>query len=238
MEKTSSHDGPSLRAAPFDAIGDRVVTRLLTARQRHELDSLSTRVVYAPRATVYREHTQSSALYICGDGALKSFRELPSGKRRVTAFVFEGDLFGLAEGGRYLDTVQALTRTVCYRIPREPLLAMLRRDSELEFHFLAKLVHEIRAMQLRSIIMGRRSASGRVAMFLTMLERHLPHHSPRDVLPLPMSRSDIAGFLGLSLEAVSRAGRSLIDAGIVQFGSGREVRVLDRKRLERLAEDV
>jgi CRP/FNR family transcriptional regulator len=71
-----------------------------------------------------------------------------------------------------------------------------------------------------------------------MLEKHLPEQSPRHLLPLPMSRSDIAGYLGLSPEAVSRAAKDLVDSGIISFGKGREVCILDRKRLERLAADV
>jgi CRP/FNR family transcriptional regulator len=227
MNRLLAHDGPSLRAAPFEELGNKVAMRLLTPRQRHELESLSTRVTYQPGASVYREHAQNAAIFICEDGALKAFRDLPSGKRRVMSFLFAGDLFGLSEAGRYLNTVQALTKSVCYCIPREQLVAVLRRDSELEFHFLCKVVHELRALQLRSILMGHRSASGRVAMFLTMLEKHLP-----------MSRSDIAGYLGLSPEAVSRAAKDLVDSGIISFGKGREVCILDRKRLERLAADV
>jgi CRP-like cAMP-binding protein len=231
-------DGPSLRAIPLDALGQAIVSRLLTPRQRHELESLSTRISYPAGGIVYREHTQTSAVFICADGALKSYRDLPSGKRRVMSFLFADDIFGLAENGRYVNTVQALTKSVCYRIPRDQLLVILRRDAELEFHFLCKVVHEIRAMQFRSLIMGRRSATGRLAMFLVMLEKNMPDAGTRQVLPLPMSRSDIAGFLALSLEAVSRAGRDLIDAGVVSFSKSREVRILDRKRLERLASDI
>jgi len=238
MTQQSSHDGPSLRAIPFDALGSTVTRRLLTPRQRHELESLSTKVTYPPGGVVYREHAQTTSVFICAEGALKSYRDLPSGRRRVMSFLFRDDVFGLAEAGRYVNSVQALTKSVCYCIPREPLLAVLRRDGELEFHFLCKVIHEIRALQFRSLIMGRRSATGRLAMFLVMLERNIPDHAPHHLLPLPMSRSDIAGFLGLSLEAVSRAGRDLIDAGVVAFSKGREVRILDRKRLERLAADI
>jgi CRP-like cAMP-binding protein len=53
-----------------------------------------------------------------------------------------------------------------------------------------------------------------------------------------MSRSDIAGYLGLSPEAVSRAAKDLVAGGIIDFRGGHEVRILDRKRLERLAADV
>lgn len=237
MTKASSGEGPTLRAALSDAI-DGLPVRLLTPRQRQVLLSLSTRLTAAPRATICHEQALATAVFICSEGAAKSFRELPSGKRRVTAFLFPDDLFGLAERGRYLNSVQALTRTVYYRIPLEPLKAVLRSDAELQFHFLAKVVHELRAQQLRSIIMGRRSARGRVAMFLTMLEKNLAGHAKWSAIPLPMSRTDIAGYLGLSLEAVSRSGKQLVDEGIIAFGSGRTVRVLDRKRLERLAADV
>jgi CRP/FNR family transcriptional regulator len=238
MNRLLVHEGPTLRAAPFEELGNKVAMRLLTPRQRHELESLATRITYKPGAAVYREHSQSTAIFICEDGALKAFRDLPSGKRRVMSFLFAGDLFGLSEHGRYLNTVQALTKSVCFCIPREQLVAVLRRDSELEFHFLCKVIHELRALQLRSIIMGHRSASGRVAMFLTMLEKHLPDDSPRHVLPLPMSRADIAGYLGLSPEAVSRAAKELVAAGVIAFSGGKEVRILDRKRVERLAADV
>jgi CRP-like cAMP-binding protein len=202
------------------------------------LASLSTKVSFKPRAIVYHEHAQTSAVYICSEGSLKAFRELPSGRRRITAFLFAEDLFGLAERGRYVNTVQALTPTVCYRIPIEPLQVVLRSDAELGFHFLCKMVHELRALQLQSIVMGHRSARGRIAMFLTMLEQNMRTRSPEGGLPLPMSRSDIAGFLGLSLEAVSRAGKQLVDAGVVEFSPDRVVRVIDRRRLEKLARDV
>lgn len=238
MTRPPSSEGPSLRAIPFDATGDGFAMRLLTPRQRQQLASLSTKLTMAAGGTICHEGAQATAVFICSEGAAKAFRELPSGKRRVTAFLFADDLFGLAQHGRYVNTVQALARTVYYRIPLEPLSAVLRSDAELQIHFLCKVVHELRAQQFRAVMMGRRSARGRVAMFLTMLEHNLSGHSKASAIPLPMSRTDIAGYLGLSLEAVSRAGKQLVDDGIIAFRSGRIVRVLDRKRLERLAADV
>lgn len=231
--------GPFLRAAPFDHITEGVAGRMLTPRQRQELESLSTLVTVNARGTVYRAQTHAAAVYICREGALKSFRELPSGKRRVMAFLFARDLFGLSERGRYVNTVQALTRTVCYRIPIEPLKAVLRKDAELEFQFLCKIVHELRAVQYHTVMIGRRSAAGRVAMFLTMLEKNLvPDPAKRSTIPLPMSRSDMAEYLGLSLEAVSRACTQLQADRLIAFDNARFVRVVDRAGLDRLAADV
>ena len=234
-----SEPGPLLRATPFDHITEGVAGRVLTPRQRQELESLSTLVTINARGFVYRAQTHASSVYICREGALKSFRELPSGKRRVMAFLFGRDLFGLSERGRYVNSVQALTRSVCYKIPIEPLKAVLRKDAELEFQFLCKIVHELREVQYHAVVVGRRSAAGRVAMFLTMLERNLGGEAARrTTIPLPMSRSDIAESLGLSLEAVSRACTQLEKDGIIAFDSARFVRVVDRGRLDRLATDI
>jgi CRP-like cAMP-binding protein len=232
-------NGPSLRASLGESIGDGLSKRLLTPRQRQLLLSLATRVTVEPRGTICREHAPATEVFICKEGAAKAFRELRSGKRRVVAFLFADDLFGLAQNGRYLNTIQALTRMTYYRLPREPLKVILQSDADLQFQFLLKVVHELRVQQLHSIVMGRRSARGRIAMFLTMLEHHLRTPSSRhQTLILPMSRTDIADYLGLSLEAVSRAARQLVEDGILGFRGTPKVRILDRKRLEQLAADT
>ena len=236
MKERAANDGPALLAIPPGAGGDGIATQLLTPRQRQKLESLSTRITVPARATVYREHGAATVIYICGEGALRAYRDLPSGKRRVTSFLFAKDVFGLSQAGRFVNTVQAIAPSLCYRIPLEQLTVVLKSDAELQFQFLCKAVHEVRSLQYRTIILGRRSAPGRIAMFLVTLMHRL--HLEGSVIELPMSRSDIAGYLGLTLESVSRAGRKLIDAGIVAWVGPRAVRVLDQKKLQKLAEDV
>ena len=236
MSKRAAEPVPFARAAASDAISDEVAARLLTARQRQTLISLSTIVTLPARGVIYHERAQAAAVFICREGAVKTFRTLPSGRKRVTAFLFTNDMFGLADRGRYVNTAQALTKTALYRLPIEPLKVVLRSDAELEFKFLMKMTHELRKLQLQTIMLGRRSAAGRIAMFLMMLQRHV-QQGPADSVPLPMSRSDVAGYLGLSLEAVSRATRQLVDDGLIAFRGAHDVRVVDPKGLEQLAED-
>lgn len=234
-----SREGPALRSATFEATSDGLPKRLLTPRQRQLLLSLSTRVTIEPRGIICREHAPTTEVFICKEGAAKAFRELRSGKRRVVAFLFAHDLFGLFEKGRYLNTIQALTRMTYYRLPLEPLKVVLKTDAELQFQFLCKVVHELRAQQLHAVVMGRRSARGRIAMFLTMIEHHLASPSSRrQTMLLPMSRTDIADYLGLSLEAVIRAAKQLADEGVLAFPGSHRVRILDRQRLEQLAADA
>src|SRR5207342_1754354 len=100
--------------------------------------------------------------------------------------------------------------------PLDILTGTLRHDSDLQFQFLLKVTHELRQTQLQKIVMARRDAEGRLAMFLRSLERRAtpPVDSHIDI---PMSRSDMANYLGLSLEAVSRASRRLERNGVVAF---------------------
>ena len=211
---------------------------LLTERQRRDLSSIATRLEFGPRRIIYREQAAAEAVFICAGGAVKSYRDLPSGKRRVLTFLFRHDIFGLAENGRYVNAAQTIMPTVCYRLPLSPLVAILLQDAHLEFNFLSKITHELRESQRRMILMGGRSARGRLATFLKMLKTSPLDPVAPDTIPVPMTRTDIANYLGLSLEAVSRATRELRDAGLARFAGAHTVRVIDQKKLDRLAADV
>lgn len=231
--RTAAGRGPILLATPFLS-GTTELVQLLTPNQQAQLAKLG-EVMTVPRGHIfYRSGTPAKWMFLCQEGAVKSYRELPSGTQRIKAFLFGGDIFGLAEAGQYVNTVRALTRVTCYRIPVRDLMELLQHDAALEFHFLAKVTHALRTAERKAIMMGRRDTPGRLAMFLVMLRRRLPG-SP--VVPLPMSRTDIAGFLGHSLEAVSRAASRLSKQGIIAVDRN-QVKILDPIQLERLAANV
>jgi CRP/FNR family transcriptional regulator len=210
--------------------------QLLTERQQLELGRIATEVSFRARAIVHRAHTAADDIFFVDQGVIKSFRDLPSGKRRIMTFLFAGDVFGLAEGGQYVNTTQAVTPARVYRIPYAALADTLRRDSELDVQFLYKVTHELRESQRRQIVVTRRDAPGRLAMFLRLLEHHQAGHSVR--IDIPMSRGDIADYLSLSPEAVSRAAARLSHEGIVSFPSAHVAHVVNRARFERLADAV
>jgi CRP/FNR family transcriptional regulator len=227
--------GPSLRAAPFLRGDTAASADLLTPRQRRQLAAIATRVRVPARKLLYREGAAAKWIFLCGEGVVKAFRELPSGKRRITAFMFAGDIFGLAENGRYVNSTRTVTAVTLYRIRVEDLSAVLRRDPDLQYQIICKVTHQLRESHRRAIVLGRRDAAGRFAMFLTMLEQHPPCTPGSTIIPVPMSRSDIAEYLGLSLEAVSRATRSLTREGIISFHDRHTVRIRNRPALDRLA---
>ena len=82
-------------------------------------------------------------------------RDLPSGKRRITSFWFSGDVFGLAERGKFVYTTQAVTAVTLYRIPVNELKLALLEDGHLQFQFLVKVTHEFREVQRQKVALTR-----------------------------------------------------------------------------------
>lgn len=207
---------------------------LLSEPQRQELLRRATVRVLPPRTIVYAAGAPADSVFIVGDGVVKSFRDLPSGKCRIAAFFFARDLFGLAEAGRYVNTVQAITLAQVYELDVHGLTDLFQRDPELELGFLCKAVHVIRESQHHNIIVARRDAAGRLAMLLRLLHKQSAAAGRRRDILIPMTRSDMANYLGLSLEAVVRACRRLQAQGIVDFSGRHHARIVDRPRFDAL----
>jgi len=221
---------PALQATPF-LPPIRHDAPLLTNSQRMKLAAIATRVHVAPRTLIYKEDSPATSVFINAEGVVKAYKDMPSGRRWVTAFLYPADVFGLAENGLYVRTAQTVTQATLYRFNIDVLIETLKSDGELQFKFLCKVTHELREAQRQTIAIGRRDAVGRLAMFIGQLERQ--HGGSHDI-DLPMSRSDIASYLGLSLESVSRATRSLEKRGVVRFSGRHLLRIVDPVQFEKI----
>ena len=220
-----------LLAAPlFEAAFER---RRLSPRERQKLANAATRLLLPARHVIYRAGDPADSVFINGGGTVISYKDLANGQRRVAGFRFHADVFGLAEHGRYVNTTRAVTAVTVFRIPAATLTGILRDDAGLEFQFLCKVVDELRQAQRKSLIVAQREAAPRVAMFLDLLRQMAGNRQEPDRIDLPMTRSDIGGFLNLTLESVSRACRHLSDEGIVEFDR-QSARIVNRRRFNRL----
>ena len=230
---------PRFDSIPFLSSGLASEPTLLTDFQRKALEDIGERVHARARAVVYNSGDRAGAVFVVIEGVLKSYRTLPSGKRALSTFLFRHDIFGLAERGRYLNCVQAVTPVTLHVLPLADLIPLIKRDARLQFKFLMKVTQGLREAQRRAILIGRRDAVGRMAMFLIMMRRQhcLAVGNDWDV-PLPMSRADIAAFLNLTRESLSRAVRGLQRRGLVTFESRHLARILDPASLEKLAAAV
>jgi len=169
-------------------------------------------------------------------GVVKTYRTTPDKAEHISAFLFADDLFGLTEERRYVNSAKAVTAVTAYRIPIAALEARLPKDAALGFHVICKLCHELRETQRHALLLGRRNALVRMAMFIQMLEEFQTAKGDRTrELSLPMSRSDIADYVGMSRETVSRSFRALESRRILEFSGRRQLRIRDRHQLEALA---
>lgn len=185
---------PAIRALTLSGLEPKAPP--LTARQRQKLAAVSTLLRLKARTIIYREGEPADAVFINGDGVVISFREMPSGKRRVAGFRFAADVFGLAERGVYVNTARTITPSTVYRLPLDALTRLLRQDADIQFQLLCKVVHEVREQQRKAIIVARRDAPGRIAMFIDMLRhRRASGRVVDDIVALPMTRSDIGDYL-------------------------------------------
>ncbi len=225
---------PSLRAVPFQGHGTEPV-ELLSDAQREQLARHAVIRTFAARAVIYPAGAEARSIFMITDGVVKSFRDLPSGRRRIAAFWFPRDVFGLAESGRYVNTVQAVTPVRLHEIDVASLLILFKHAADLDLMFLCKAMHVLRETQHHNIIIGRRDAAGRVAMFIALLLRQGAQTRRSMEVTIPMTRSDIANYLGLSLEAVVRACHRLERQGILEFAGRHQARILDRRRFDALA---
>jgi len=216
---------PTIRAMSLSGV--EVNRPLLSDLQRRRLAEAATLLKLAPRAIVYRVGEPADSVFINGGGVVISFKDMPSGKRRVAGFRFYADLFGLADRGKYVNTARTVTPATIYKIPVETLTALLRQDADLEFQFVCKLVHELRQSQRKAIIVARRDAPGRIAMFVDMLRRTTEKGERQlDMIEMPMTRADIGDYLNL-------AHRRLTNMGILEFEKG-TAHIRDRARFEKL----
>jgi CRP-like cAMP-binding protein len=242
MKRLRSHGSalaPPLSGIPFLEAEAATPRHLLTDRQREELARIGTRQRLPAGTTIYREDSPADSVFAVVEGVVKSYRELANGRRTVAAFLFSYDLFGLAENGRYLNSTEAITHVTVYRLPLERLIPLMKRDADLQFGFLIKVTHALRESQRRAILIGRRDAVGRLAMFLMSLREQAQREVRNDrEIPPPMARSDISDFLRLSRETMSRAAGQLERSGIVTFKNRHMARILDAGRLAKIAAAV
>lgn len=168
------------------------------------------------------------------DGSARVVRQLEDGRRQIVGFVFAGDVLGTTTGATHDYNVEALEPITACRFRKSQYRVLAREFPDLEAALLDRLGDELRDTQAQLVTLGRRTATERVAAFLLELdERRGPRSDDR--LDLPMSRTDMADYLGLTIETVSRAITELKVSGALRLETPRRLHLVDRPALALLA---
>ena len=184
---------------------------------------------------LYREGDPVERLYQVVSGVVRLTRMLEDGRRQVIAFGYPGDIIGFPADGCHHTDCAALVATTL-RSYRRAALDHGDGDPELHLALLQAALREISAMQDHVMMLGQKSAAERVASFLNVVTRRYGTDlGTCRQIELPMCRNDIADFLGLTTETVSRAFTSLRKAGVIALDGAQTITVLEPDTLEELA---
>jgi CRP-like cAMP-binding protein len=226
------YDGPSFKVPAVWSPGEDP-RALLNKDDRAMLAIIATVGRYKKGELMYREGARADHIFNIISGVVKSYRSQPSRKQQVMGFLFPHDLFGLAEQGRYVNSTAAVTQVILYKIPAAALQARLRRYPNLDFQVICRLCHDLREAQQHAILLSKHRAVAKLGLFLQMLEAHqnAAGHSSQEI-QVPMARTDIAAYVSMSPEAVTRSLRGLVRRGVIRVRERRYIEIIDRVGLE------
>jgi CRP/FNR family transcriptional regulator, nitrogen fixation regulation protein len=185
---------------------------------------------YKGGTEIYGEKEPADYVYQVRTGAVRTYKLLSDGRRQIGAFHLVGDIFGLENGSEHRFTAEAVVETAVRLMRRQSLEAVADSDGIFARNLLSMTTSNLEHAENHMLLLGRKTSLEKVAAFLLEMDKRL---TAGGVMALPMSRRDIADYLGLTIETVSRALSHLRGAGVLDFigQTQREIIIRDRLRL-------
>jgi CRP/FNR family transcriptional regulator, nitrogen fixation regulation protein len=223
ISRHPAHRAPSTPRAPIDRSNE-------ADSFEHQMDLMGALMPYARNVEIYGETDPADYLYKVVSGAVRTYKILSDGRRQIGDFYLPGDVFGLESGDEHTLAAEAVTDTKVLIVKRSAVSALAARDPAIAGELYALTARELRRAQEHVLLLVK-SAQERVASFLLeMTERA----AAGDTINLPMSRQDIADYLGLTIETVSRTLTSLESAAAIEVPVSRRIVLRNRSALTRL----
>ena len=199
------------------------------------LEAIAEDVHYAERETIMFQGELASSVFTLLEGTVRVYKLLPDGRRQIVGFLLPGDFLGLGLSERNAFSADAVGPVAACRFTRASFTALTEAKPHLLRSLLEAATHELALAQEHMVLLGRRTAEEKVATFLVGLRDRLHRLGGGELrIPLSMTRTDIADYLGLTIETVSRTLSKLArEKAIVVIPDG--IRLLAPERVEALA---
>jgi CRP-like cAMP-binding protein len=185
---------------------------------------------FGRNAEIYGEGEPADYLYKIVSGAVRTSKILADGRRQIGSFYVPGDIFGLEAGDEHTFSGEAIVETKVLVIKRSALVGRAARDNDLARQLWALTGCELARVQGHVLLLIK-TAQERVAGFLLEMADRAP---TGDAIELSMSRQDIADYLGLTIETVSRTLSGLANAATIALPSSRLVVLRNRAALRQM----
>lgn len=186
----------------------------------------------AAAAEVYGEGGDATVFYKVVRGVVRTCKFRNDGRRQIEAFYEEGDIFGFESGTTYRMTAEAVTDCSLITYRRKGIERLAAGNEALTQQLLGYLMEGMTRAQEHALLLGRRSAVERVAVFLHSAAQQSANGR---TINLVLTRQDIADYLGLTIETVSRTLSQLERDAIIALPAARQIEVEDAAWLEELS---
>ena len=190
------------------------------------------RMAYGRNEEIFGESEPAACVFRVLSGVVRTYRILADGRRQIAEFFLPGDVFGLESGLDHRTSAEAVCDGEVLAMRRTQLAERASADGQVAHKLWALTLHHLRRSEEHMLVLGRKNASERLAWFLLDMAERIPAD---DKVELPMSRQDIADYLGLTIETVSRTMTQLQDDAVIALPACRLVRLIDRHALAQLA---
>jgi CRP-like cAMP-binding protein len=197
------------------------------------LERIGTRRSFRRDDEIYAESDASESWYRVISGTVRICKLLPDGRRHIAEFCLAGDYFGLDSGAERVFSAEAVCEVVLIRYPLRATERLIDENPQLAKRICEITLRDLVHAQSRMFLLGRMTATERVASFLLDTSEKL---DARWMLDLPMSRNDIADYLGLRIETVCRTLTAFKRAGTIGIPNAHQIELCDRRALAEACE--
>jgi CRP/FNR family transcriptional regulator len=186
---------------------------------------------------LFHEADDAASVFEIIQGVIRLCRLLPDGRRSITGFAFPSSILGLSFREAYVYTAQAITPCEVRRCGQAAVTKLLDSGPQIRRQLLGIVSDELCSAQDQMLLLGRKTAPGRLVSFLLWLAAKMaPEQTVPTHVDLPMPRGDIADYLGLTTETVSREITKLKQAGLISLPMPQRIVFVRLKTLRQIAE--
>lgn len=238
---TTQGPGHDPRPCSGCAIRHSSLCGALSSEEISDLNAIARRKTLDPGQPLVMEGEVSRDFANVTEGVAKLVRGAEDGRSQIVGLLFPSDFIAGALGGKAPtaapQSIEAITEVQLCIFPRIPFEKVLHAHPSLEFKLLSRTLDELQIARDWMVLLGRKTAEERVASFLIHVAQKMENLGCRgqDSFDLPLSRAEIADYIGLTLETVSRQITKLKKDGVIAFEGSKRVVRIDRDTLERRA---
>lgn len=216
----------------------RIAVPVTPRREAESSADIGSIVSYRAKEAIYFEGDPAGRVFEITSGIVKLFKLTADGRCQVTGFLYPGQYFGFERDDEHSQTAEALTSTTLRSFTLAKLERLAGRDPAVQQQLLEAVRSQLLSTQDHLLLLGRKTAQEKLSSFLLRISEVVETNGGSgSEFEIPMSRTEIADYLGLTTETVSRCFSRLKDRGLLSFTDARHITLRDIDRLLALSEE-